>query len=383
MRRSIFIRLFACLLAVCTQLTPNPIFAAAEATPTEPVANVRRPESDQELRRWLQNMVWYHSFAVDEIHQATGLDAAEICSALERFDISPRTRPKRPPETPLLMVPYPGGRHPRIGFLDGAIDPQRETKVSVFTPWDDESYVVFDVPEAIWSNLGLTYLAHTHVPTIWTKQNIELPKQEWQRQADGSLVSERTLPNGITFGTKLIAHRDHVQGEMWLKNNSSQKLTDLRVQNCVMLKGAQGFNAQTNENKVFSGPYAACRSEDGNRWIITAWDPVQLRVGECSLSLLALRSAVSRLRSGADAAPPRLALLLLRHGYSQRIRADRKHRLAPTAIYPRGSGSRRSDRSHRRFVDGPAAAGATARSGRQRQVVLCGKQRPQRLRRTL
>jgi hypothetical protein len=40
-----------------------------------------------------------------------------------------------------------------------------------------------------------------------------------------------------------------------------------------MLKGAAGFTAQTNTNKVFSKPYVACRSEDGKRWIITAWDP--------------------------------------------------------------------------------------------------------------
>jgi hypothetical protein len=33
------------------------------------------------------------------------------------------------------VLPYPGGRHPRVGFLDGAIDPQRGTKASVFAPW--------------------------------------------------------------------------------------------------------------------------------------------------------------------------------------------------------------------------------------------------------
>ena len=43
-----------------------------------------------------------------------------------------------------------------------------------------------DVPEAVWSNLGLTYLAHTHVPTLWTKQDIELPQLEWERRDDGS-----------------------------------------------------------------------------------------------------------------------------------------------------------------------------------------------------
>src|SRR6202008_264781 len=99
-----------------------------------------------------------------------------VRDALKKFDISATTRPKRPGG--LLVLPYPGGRHPRIGFLAGAVRPQRETKVSVFAPWDETSYVVADVPEAIWSNLGLTYLAHTHVDTVWTKQQIELEPLE-------------------------------------------------------------------------------------------------------------------------------------------------------------------------------------------------------------
>ena len=136
----------------------------------------RRPANDDELRYWLQNMVWHHRFSVGEIHEATGLSESEIAAASQRFDVRAETRPRREQDSRLLVLPYPGGRHPRIGFLDGAVHPQRETKVSVFAPWDDASYVVVDVPEALWSNLGLTYLAHTHVPTVWSKQNIELPK---------------------------------------------------------------------------------------------------------------------------------------------------------------------------------------------------------------
>ena len=139
-------------------------------------AQVRPASSDAELQRWLQNMVWYHGFSLPEIQAVLGLSEPQIRAALERFEISPQTRPARPVDAPLLVLPYPGGRHPRIGFLDGAIDPQRETKVSVFTPWDDQSYVVVDVPEAIWSNLGLTYLAHTHIPTIWDQQQVTLEK---------------------------------------------------------------------------------------------------------------------------------------------------------------------------------------------------------------
>ena len=61
--------------------------------------------------------------------------------------------------------------------------------------------------------------------------------------------------------------------ELWLTNGTDEKLTDLRVQNCVMLKGARGFEGQTNTNKLTASPYAACRSNDGRRWIITAWQP--------------------------------------------------------------------------------------------------------------
>jgi hypothetical protein len=229
--------------------------------------------SDQDARFWLENMVWHHRFTSAEISAATGLTEEQIATACRRFEVSPANRPKRPQNAPLLVLPYPGGRHPRIGFLDGAVNPQRETKVSIFTPWDEVSYVVVDVPEAIWSNLGLTYLAHTHVPTVWSKQNVELPRLEWRRAQDGTLELERKLPNGIAFGSKVIPGRDGVRMRLWLHNGTREKLSDLRVQNCVMLKGATGFTAQTNANKVMVAPYVACRSETGNRWIITAWEP--------------------------------------------------------------------------------------------------------------
>jgi hypothetical protein len=217
-------------------------------------------------------MVWYHRYSVEEISAATGLSADEIAAAEIKFKVSPLFKPYRSAEK-LLVLPYPGGRHPRIGFLGGAVRPQRETKISVFTPWDPLSYVVVDVPEAIWSNLGLTYLAHTHVPTVWTKQDIHLEPLEWNRRADGTFDIERKLPNGISFGTKITPTRDAVRMEMWLTNRTPEPLSDLRVQMCVMLKGAAGFNQQTNDNKVLSKPYVACRNSTGDRWIITAWEP--------------------------------------------------------------------------------------------------------------
>jgi hypothetical protein len=175
-----------------------------------------------------------------------------------------------------LVLPYPGGRHPRIGFLDGAIRPQRETKVSIFAPWSDGGYAVADVPEAIWFETGgkreLLYLAHTHVPTIWDKPGVSLDALEWKTNPDGSLEIERGLPNKATFGAKVMPERDGVRMELRVSNGSAEKLTGLQVQMCVMLKGLTGFDGQTNDNKVFAKPFAACRDKTGKRWVITGWE---------------------------------------------------------------------------------------------------------------
>ncbi|MGQ0636806.1 MAG: hypothetical protein ACT4QC_19530 [Planctomycetaceae bacterium] len=252
------------------------VIARWGAAPAGAAADEARPPHDEaELRFWLENMVWHHRITTEEITAATGLNAAEIAAALAKFDIRADNRPQRAADAPLLVLPYPGGRHPRIGFLDGAVDPQRETKISVFTPWNATGYVVADVPEAIFSNLdkGPTYLAHTHIPTLWTKQNITLERLEWKRGAAGVLEIERRLPNQIAFGARIVPGRDAVRMELWLTNGTDERLSELRVQNCVMLKGADEFAEQTNDNKVFKAPYAAARSRTGDRWIITAWTP--------------------------------------------------------------------------------------------------------------
>lgn len=239
-----------------------------------PAPEARPPRDDAELKRWLQSMVWYHHFSDEEISNALGLTLVQVMQARSRFDINPNNRPKRAADSPVHVLPYPGGRHPRIQFLDGAVDPQRETKVSIFTPWDETSYVVADVPEALWSNLGLTYLAHTHVPTVWTRQGVKLERLEWEHRPGSVLELERKLPNGIRFGTRVTPRRDHVFMEQWLHNGTGDRLTDLRVQNCVMLKGANGFEQLTNENKEFRSPYGICRDAERKRAIVTGWWPI-------------------------------------------------------------------------------------------------------------
>jgi hypothetical protein len=170
------------------------------------------------------------------------------------------------------VLPYPGGREVRRGFTDGNVDFQRGMKASVFLPWDPTSYVVVDLPEAIFSNNRLLYLAHTHIPTMWNEQNVILENIDWTRAADGGLRFERVLPNKVAFGASIAPKVGGVDMELWLRNDSDQTLPGLRTQICDHLKGAPEFNSQTTTNKIFQVPSVAVHSVGGDRWILTAWE---------------------------------------------------------------------------------------------------------------
>jgi peptidoglycan/xylan/chitin deacetylase (PgdA/CDA1 family) len=239
-------------------------------------ANARPAKDEGELRYWLENALVSHRFTPTEAGAALGLTADEVTAAAKRLGIDTTKHPPRNANDPLLVLPYPGGRHPRIGFRDGAIRPQRETKASVFAPWAGGGYAVADVPEAVWfapaGKPELLYLAHTHVPTVWDRRKVALDPLEWARHPDGSLTLVRDLPNQVTLSSKVVPKKDGVRMEFRVMNGSTEKLTGLRVQMCVMLAGLAGFELRTNDNKVFAAPFAACRDGTGNRWVITGWE---------------------------------------------------------------------------------------------------------------
>jgi len=263
-------------------------YLSLEPRPADRLVDVRHPEhfpkdklvlptemaaTRAELPYWLENMVRYHHFTWSEAAQVTGLGALALKARANQigFDRSQQA-PTTDKEKAIRVLPYPVGRHPRNGFREGAILPQRGTKVSIFLPWDQSSYVVVDLPEAIFSNLGLTYLAHTHIPTIWDERNIWLENVDWERRLDGSLSRLERLPNQITLGASVRASAGVVEMELWLRNDSSKMLTGLRTQICVMLAGAPDFDRQNNDHKLFRSPVAAARSATGDRWILTAWN---------------------------------------------------------------------------------------------------------------
>ena len=140
----------------------------------------------------------------------------------------------------------------------------------LLTQGDIEDLV--DLPEAIFSNLGLLFLAHTHIPTIWNAQNKVIDNVDWERLPNGGLRSSWKLPEAASFGASVHPERDEVKMELWLRNESASALTGLRTQICVLLKGASSFNAQTMDNKIFGKTAAAVQSTAGNRWVVTEWE---------------------------------------------------------------------------------------------------------------
>jgi hypothetical protein len=238
-----------------------------EAAPGEEALPTEARQTRADLSFWSACMA-QHGYTLEEAAEVCRLTTPEYQASIR----VPLPSPEQPrPEDPVRVWPYPGGRHPRIGFLNGAVDPQRGTKASLFLPWAASDYVVIDLPEAIFSNLGLLFLAHTHVPTIWDKQNIKIENVDWTR-TDSGLEFERSLPNGVRFGSKVTPTKNAVDCELWLENGTAETLTGLRTQVCLMLKGAAGFNEQTHDRKVLDSPVAAVRSKDSNHWILVAFE---------------------------------------------------------------------------------------------------------------
>lgn len=233
--------------------------------------NYRKPTDDGQLKFWLSNMLIDHRYSLVEAASATGLSTKEIQAAVERLKI---TEPVALPADRLRVLPYPGGRHPRVGFREGAIRPQRETKLSVFLPWDRQSYVVADVPEAVWwmqeDRRELLYLAHTHVKTTWDLRKQTISPSEWTKTENGWSVL-RKLPNDVEFGCDATVNDSELQLELWIKNGSKETLRGLVVQNCVMLAQAKGFELLSNENKLIAKPFVACHDAAKKNWIVTGW----------------------------------------------------------------------------------------------------------------
>lgn len=225
-----------------------------------------------DLGFWLKDMLVDHGYSFEEAALVTGWDVKTV-QQIARAVAFERDALDGSSDGDLRVLPYPGGRHPRAGFLEGAISPQRGTKASIFPPWSGGGYAVLDVPEAIWQGDDLIFLAHTHIPTYWDQQNVRIENVDWTRTETG-LTFTRTLPNHVSFGATLTGGKTSVDMELWIQNGTEAALSGLRAQVCVMLAALPGFDGQTNDNKVFDEPVTTVSNADGTRWIAIAFEDI-------------------------------------------------------------------------------------------------------------
>ena len=221
----------------------------------------------ENLEYWVDNMRRFHDFSWEEIAQVTGYSGEDIQAESRGFD-----EVIKPSSDVVTILPYPGGRHPRIGALHSMIDPMRGTKLSIFLPWDTSQYIVLDVPEALFSQLGVTFLGHTHVPTVWDNKLVSIVNSDWELTNDGQYVNSWNLPNNITISVAVTPLQESVEMELVVYNGSDVDLDFLNGQVCIMLKGAPDFDDQTRENKVLTDAIAAVHSKTKDRWILTQWE---------------------------------------------------------------------------------------------------------------
>lgn len=235
----------------------------------DPYWPLEREQTVANLDFWLKNMICDHRYTPEEVAQVTALPE----SLLEtKVGLLQGQSAFSGGAGGIKILPYPGGRHPRIGFLEGAIDPLRGTKVSLFPPWENGGYVVLDIPEALFSNLGLTFLAHTHIPTIWNEQQVTIENQDWIIEAEGGVHSEWHLPNGITFGARVTPRADGADMELFLENGTDAALAKLRTQVCLMLKAAPGFEAQNQDRKEYVAPVTVVKAANADRYMLLAFE---------------------------------------------------------------------------------------------------------------
>lgn len=232
--------------------------------PQEQFASLAAPDN------WLGNMIHWHRYTADEAGGVLGWGAKQV----EQWAAAHAEAAPRP-----AVAPYPGGRHPRIGFLDGMVDPMRGTKATVFSPWAEGGYVVVDLPEAIFSNLGLLFLGHTHVPTIWDQQHVQIQNHDWERvaatpgavAAEGTLRNEWALPNGVRINAEVQPVANGADLRLTLYNGTSAPLTGLRTQVCIMLSALPGFNAQDQERKEYLADTARATHVEGTRAVTVSF----------------------------------------------------------------------------------------------------------------
>lgn len=96
--------------------------SAVDAEPQ--TSTVRSPQGTADQAEWLENMIRFHRFTAAEIRDATGLGDEVIAAALKQWGPTSEASASGTgskgfthADGTIGILPYPGGRHPRLGFL--------------------------------------------------------------------------------------------------------------------------------------------------------------------------------------------------------------------------------------------------------------------------
>lgn len=213
------------------------------------------------------------------LHRDLGFSAVEVEAA--RNGETASAGPAKPRFSRVLAeelswrpLPYPGGRHPRLGFRDGAVNPRRETKLLVGIP-DLPGYLVLDLPEAIWSDEELILLAHEHVPTRWDRHGEREEFGPWRISDDAlTAANDHLLPDGSIVSAEAARSSDsRIDLMLRISNGTDREFTNVWAQTCLIVARTD-LPPDEQPDVDLSGDTATLRLRDGRRLDLT-WERVQ------------------------------------------------------------------------------------------------------------
>ena len=238
--------------------------------------NVQPIGSEEELRTWLENMIWKHKFNKEEVTAATGLSSEAVDAAIRKYDIRLDNSPVETPADRIVVLPQTGGR---FAFLNRYASPQHWIIVSVFSPWQPEdrsqaSYLDVELDQIIF-NCGLTTETTDKAQRTAPAQKIERPRKMWKELPNGELqITQHIFETGeerITAQANIKPHEKHVIIDIAFTNETTGTLT-LSPPSPISPRWIHGVNKISKHDVIQQTPYRAIPDVIENRWIITAWN---------------------------------------------------------------------------------------------------------------
>ncbi len=132
----------------------------------------------------------------------------------------------------------------------------------LYAPWESEGAVVLRLPETLNTGHGLLYIDHERadMPPLFAGPS----EVEWVEDDEGGLGYAIELPNGITYGGRLIPREDRVELEFVVRNESGAD-TFVSAQFCLVLSDSAEFCDREYERTFVHTADGWVRAAEGDR----------------------------------------------------------------------------------------------------------------------